>query len=157
MRTLLISIILLVLLSNVCITSIRTEAQTETLSDTLKLKDYLKTTYMKLQDAEKKGANVTLAAQKLDRALQILDQVKGNQSSSDNVLLSQAASIIDDTDKSIPYLIAEGENRALWINIGTVLTMIFVIIVCLLVYLYLPRLIWSTWAKYRANWKVKPI
>ena len=149
-------LVLLLLFLNVYISSIRTRAETDTQTDATKLKDYLKATYSKLQVAESKGANVTLAAQKLDEALQLIDQVKGDQNGSDSVLMSQATSIIDDVDSSIPSLTKDGESRILWTDVSLVSTIIFVAIVCLFVYLYLPRIMWKTWGKYRASWRVRP-
>ena len=158
MRTQLILIIVfLILFSNVCILSIKTEAQTDLLTDTTAVRDSLRTTFLKLQDAEKRGANITSAAQKLDRALQLIDQVKNNQNDSDGTLLSQATSLIDEVDSSIPSLTKDGENRMLWNNVALVSTIAFLVILCLFVYLYLPNLMWSLWTRSRSDWKVKTV
>jgi hypothetical protein len=147
-------LLIIVLFSNTFFLSFRTEAQTDDPTEALKLKDYVKATYFRLQDAERMGANVTLPAQKLDTALQLIDQVEGN--SSDSSLLSQASSIIDNVNSSIPSLIKDGESRTLLTNVWLVSTIAFIAVACAFVYLYLPRMLWSTWAKYRANWRVRP-
>ncbi|MGD0329238.1 MAG: hypothetical protein ABSB40_02185 [Nitrososphaeria archaeon] len=147
-------LLIIVLFSNTFFSSFRTEAQTDDSTEALKLKDYVKSTFFRLQDAERMGANVTLPAQELDMALQLIDQAEGN--SSDSSLLSQASSIIENVNSSIPSLIKEGESRTLSTNVSLVSTIAFIAVTCAFVYLYLPRILWSSWAKYRANWRVRP-
>lgn len=146
-------LLIVVLFSNTFFLSFGTEAQTDDSTEALELKDYVKTTYFRLQDAERMGANVTLPTQELNRALQLIDQAEGN--SSDSSLLSQASSIIDNVNSRIPSMISEGESRNLSTNVWLAAAIAFIAIACLFVYLYLPRILWSAWAKYRADWSVR--
>ena len=69
--------------------------------------------YIELADAERKGANVTQAASKLNEALGKIDEadVLGNQTQS-AVLLGQAEWITNEVEASIPGLVAVGESAA---------------------------------------------
>lgn len=103
--------------------------------------------FLALQSAESRGANVSSQLQSLNQALALIQE--GDPSS-----LEQAGSIISAVNATIPQLAAEGEQRQLLSSAGLYSFLISLGVVGVLSYLYLPRLIWRSWAKAKRDWEV---
>lgn len=100
-----------------------------------------------LEAAEARGANVTAAAFSLNQAMVLI--ASGGQSE-----LGQAASIIQQVNSSIPSLVAEGESARYWGTAGLAATLTVLGIAGVLVFLFMPRLVWRLWARSKKGWKV---
>jgi len=120
------------------------------------LKQKIGTTYIKLVDAEQKGANVTEAANRLNEALRMVNQANESRNQTQrSILLSRAEQMINQVDASIPDLITKGQDEAnnrLTLSAGTSLVLI---IGGLLAYFYGPSIFWELWLRARGDWKVK--
>lgn len=103
--------------------------------------------FLQLSEAESKGANVTLAAMDLNRALALAGSGDGSS-------LAEAAAIVDAVKSSIPSLAAEGEAARSWGTASIALTLVALGAAGALVYLYTPRLIWRIWVRAKKGWKV---
>ena len=98
--------------------------------------------YIELADAERKGANVTQAASKLNEALGKIDEAdgSGNQTQS-SVLLSEAERITNEVEASIPELVAAGESEARIRLISVAVTFLALVVAGLLTYVFGGRVL----------------
>ncbi len=103
--------------------------------------------FLLLEAAEAKGANVTDAALSLNHALELI-------SAGGETELDQAASIVLQVNSSIPALVAEGEAARYWGTTGLVATIVTLGIAGVLVYFFMPKLVWRIWARSKKDWKV---
>lgn len=119
-----------------------------------RLISYAREVYLKLADAEEKGADTYEAALKLNKALELI-RTAGEEPENRDILLSQASNLISEVDSEIPTLIAGGQNKILWTNVSMALGAASIGIMAGFVYFYGPRIFWGTWLRLRKNWKVK--
>lgn len=104
-------------------------------------------TFLLLESAEAKGANVTAAAMSLNHALELI-------SSGGALDLAQAESIINQVNSSIPGLASEGEAATYWGMIRLAATIVVLGIAGVLAYLLTPKLVWRIWARSKRDWRV---
>ncbi len=103
--------------------------------------------FLLLTSAEARGANVTAAAISLNHALELVNA--GGAAD-----LTQAASIIHQVNSSIPSLVAEGEAALYWGTTGLATTLVVLGIAGVLVYFFMPRLVWRLWMRTKKDWRV---
>ncbi len=100
-----------------------------------------------LEAAEAKGANVTGAALSLNHALELISAGGAPE-------LSQAASIVQQVNSSIPGLVAEGDSARYWGTAGLAATLAVLGIAGVLVFLFMPKLVWRLWVRSKKGWRV---
>jgi len=117
---------------------------------------YIKEVYIRLAEAEKRGADVSEAAFELNKALGHL--VVGRDGYPDRErVLNEALSIAQKVDEAIPLLIAEGEERQAWRNITMAFVLGFAASAAGVTYLYGGKMVWSIWLRLRRGWMVYPV
>lgn len=107
-------------------------------------RDALMQAFLALQQAESRGANVTSAARALNQALLLLQEGS----------VDEARSIISDVNATIPQLVAEGDQSRVAGQVALYSFLASLAAVGVLSYLYLPRLIWRSWARAKGDWEV---
>ncbi len=111
--------------------------------------------YLNLAKAEEKGANVSEAALKLNKALQLLRLAKHEENPEKREeMLKEAEKLILEVEKLTPKLAREGEVKETIRKITSAFTAVAASAALVLAYLYLPRLLWRLWVKARSNWRV---
>ena len=112
--------------------------------------------YSKLVKAEERGADVRDAALKLQRALELVREAEEDPENRE-ALLSEARSLVEQVESSIPTLIEEGERRIFWRNVTIASIIASIAILSLLAYYYGPRAFWSLWLRIRSRWVIEII
>lgn len=107
-------------------------------------REELMQTFLALQSAESRGANVTSAAIALNQALELLE--RGS--------VDEARSIISEVNATIPRLAAEGEQSRLAGQVALYSFLASLAVIGALSYFYLPRLIWRSWVRAKGGWEV---
>ncbi len=111
------------------------------------LRAQINSVFLLLEAAEAKGANVTGAALSLNHALELVSAGGPGE-------LEQAASVIQQVNSSIPGLVAEGESARYWGTAGLAATLAALGIAGVLVFLFMPKLVWRLWARSKRGWRV---
>jgi len=122
------------------------------------VKAKIREAFRDLVNAEKEGANITKPIQILNKALELTS--KANKTSNPDEkesLVTQALTLISSVEKDLPKLIEEGRQSIMWKNINLYLTLGITAFLSILLYVYLPRLVWRAWVKLRKHWIVKKI
>ena len=100
--------------------------------------------FLALRQAESMGANVTSAARALNQALSLLE---GGS-------VDEARAVLSGVNATIPQLVADGGQRRLVGQLALYSFLASLAVAGALSYLYLPRLIWKSWARARRDWEV---
>jgi predicted PurR-regulated permease PerM len=102
--------------------------------------------YLKLAKISESGVNVNPQIQKLNEALQLLQNCSNP---------NEAEQLIQQVNSSIPQL--ENEASTLWLEHQIVKYSIITALIVLgfLTYYFGPRFLWRAWIKMRSRWVVK--
>ena len=128
---------------------------TLTLAEEKDLRSKVISVYAELAEAEANGADVTVAASKLNEALRLISQAEEAKDPERILLLSKASILIDEAEKMIPELIEAGRTAALYRNFLTGISVAFLAISAFILYFYGPKALWRLWLKSRREWRVR--
>lgn len=115
--------------------------------DVYAMQQELERTFLAVQSAESRGANVSGLVPELNRAVSLI-------SAGDPGSLAEARSVLEEVNSSLPALVAEGESKLLTSRILLFSTIGTFAAFGVLSYLYLPRLLWRTWLRLKGDWEV---
>lgn len=122
--------------------------------DSSGVRGFLESVFMRLREAESLGADVRDEALMLNEALNLIRIAESNSSVRDEYL-DRAVSIISDVNNSIPRLIENGYYRVRMNQLFTATTLISILVLCVLIYLYGSRVLWGLWLRARGKWMVE--
>jgi hypothetical protein len=125
-------------------------AQSQVLTD-------IQNSFLKLRYAEQQGANVTLQANLLTKALQLVqqgDMVNKTSPSLASSYYHQAEQIVQSVNSQINQTIIEGRahQQAEIINLSLYLGLLSTL--SILTYFYSDKVFWRLWLHYHAKWSV---
>jgi len=118
---------------------------------TTHLREKLLKAFLLTQEASKCGGNVTGLVLKLNKALEIIRAHERGL----EVNVSEAERLIDEVLEEAPLVKEEGIRQSqfrFYVKVATVAGLIFLLV---FVYVYLPRLFWRYWLKFKRNWVVR--
>jgi hypothetical protein len=143
-------LIVLLLIFSIFIHADLASAQSQVLTD-------IQNSFLKLRYAEQQGANVTLQANLLTKALQLVEQGDMINKTSPALASSyyqQAEQIVQSVNAQINQAITEGRahQQAEIINLSLYLGLLAAL--SILTYFYSDKIFWRLWLRYHARWSV---
>lgn len=116
------------------------------------LQDKLTEAFEAVYKAENMGGNITVLVEDLNKAITLLEKAEetGNEE-----LRSEALKIMDNVLTEAPKIGEAGEASIQNLRIQTVLTITALIVASIVLWRYLPKLIWHLWIRSKKRWRAK--
>jgi len=111
--------------------------------------------YSDLVNAESAGADVSVAATKLDEAGRLIASAESANEPEKSNLLAMASVLIGEVEAMIPKLMEAGRSATLYRSVTTIASVAISASSAIFLYIYGPRIIWRLWLRSRRGWRVR--
>lgn len=111
--------------------------------------------YSDLVNAESAGADISVAATKLDEARRLIASAESANEPEKSSLLAMASVLIGEVEAMIPELMEAGRAATLYRSVTTIASVAISASSAIFLYIYGPRILWRLWLRSRKGWRVR--